>query len=109
MLTTIKIVVDLLVRGEYGTLESMTRGVRLSAPEMERAVTEYGRTLVRPPESGWALMDVYSLDGCKFPAWSVDVPLWTEEEGESDLTLQLTLIEFSQGLFRVEIRDIHVL
>jgi hypothetical protein len=39
----------------------------------------------------------------------VAAPLWTAEEGRSDLTLELRLIEFAPEAYEVEIEDLHVL
>ena len=39
----------------------------------------------------------------------VDVPVWSREEGRSDLTLQRALVERPDGGYRVEIDDLHVL
>ena len=42
-------------------------------------------------------------------SWSVRYDLWTEEEGRSDLSLEVTLIESDNKLMRVELNNIHVL
>ena len=42
------------------------------------------------------------------PQFSVHMPLWTEEEGRSDLTLELTIKMPDKGI-EVELDDIHVL
>jgi hypothetical protein len=41
--------------------------------------------------------------------WSVNLPLWTKEEGRSDLTLQMHFTESDGALYAVEIDDLHVL
>jgi hypothetical protein len=101
--------VDLLVRGEYETVESMTDGRRLTAAQLERAVLQYGRTLAVPPDSAFASLDVVAVDGADPPEVRVLVPLWTVEEGESDLTLDLLLREDIPGAYDVEVDDLHVL
>lgn len=40
--------------------------------------------------------------------FAVDVGMWTAEEGRSDLTLQLTVIERA-GAIAIAIDDLHVL
>jgi len=59
-------------------------------------------------------LDVVPIDPA---AWSrpdrrefaVHVPLWTREEGPSDLSLELTLVDAQDGNFAVEVDNIEVL
>lgn len=101
-------VVQLLVTGRYAEIEALTKGVRLSAPEMVKAIRDYGRQLVVPPDEAFGLMDVVEVQNAQPPRWSITMPLWTQEEGRSDLSLELTLIG-DQKAFRIEIDDLHVL
>jgi hypothetical protein len=105
---TIKSVVSLLVTGEYETLASLTSGRMLSAEEMRRAVEDYGRTLVMPPDKAFAELDHGTVKDSTPPRHWYAVPLWTLEQGRSDLEMQLALIEFAPGLLLVEIEGIHV-
>jgi len=89
-------------------LELLTRGIRLSSEQIEAAIVEYGRTLVVPPVSAFSFMDVIEIRNSPSPSWSITMPLWTKEEGRSDLSLELTLVEKGGG-FEVEVDDIHVL
>ncbi|MBK8239519.1 MAG: hypothetical protein IPK74_28695 [Deltaproteobacteria bacterium] len=102
-------VTTLLVHGQYEELARMSGGERLSADEIEQAVVEYGRKLVLTPR----LLDdadVVITPKSTPPRWSVNIPLWTREEGRSDLTLSLTVIAAdSPPGYVVEIDDIHVL
>jgi hypothetical protein len=43
------------------------------------------------------------------PELHVAVPLGTDEEGRSDLTLELHLTELAAGVFETEVLDLHVL
>jgi hypothetical protein len=97
-----------LVDGKYQELERRTGGVRLTSVEMEEAVRGYGRTLIHLPAGALECVDVIRIDRLSRPSWSLVVPLWTREEGRSDLSLELTLREGNDGL-AVEIDDIHVL
>ncbi|HEX6207981.1 MAG TPA: hypothetical protein VF058_06425 [Actinomycetota bacterium] len=108
LMATVRTVVDLIVRGEFETLESMTRGRRLTASELRASVEAYGRKLARPPEEAWEEIDVVEVES-ESRIYNVHIPLWTEEEGRSDLTLELTLTEFAPGLFSIEVDGIHVL
>jgi len=104
----IRSVIDHLVAGKFTELEMLTKGQRLSAPEIARAISVYGRRLVVPPDDAFKLMDVVEVRNFKPPQWSVNMPLWTEEEGRSDLSIGVTLISDGEG-FKIELDDIHVL
>jgi hypothetical protein len=53
-------------------------------------------------------MDVVEVRGAKLPQFSICMPLWTQEEGRSDLTLELT-VKVLNKIMEVELDDIHVL
>lgn len=99
--------VQMLARGDYAAVERRTAGVRLSASDMAAAVARYGRRLMVPPRATEPPLDVVAR--AHVGGWSVDVPLWSVEEGRSDLTLQLTILDGSDGTHRIEIDDLHVL
>ena len=101
-------VVALLARGEYTALERRTGGARLSATELREAVQAYGRRIVVPPLEATPPLDVVAVAGSRPPAWSVVVPVWTAEEGRSDLSLELTVRE-ADGSYAVEVDDLHAL
>lgn len=101
-------VIDLLIAHKYGELEAMTNGVRLKASDMNRVITEYGRKLVPPPENAFELMDMVKIRDTSNSKWSVTMPLWTQEEGRSDLSIELTLTG-NEKQFTIELDDIHVL
>lgn len=87
----------------------MTQGVRMTAAEILQAITEYGRILVAPPqEVWWPLVVITPVEG-EPPTLQVAAPLWTKEEGRSDLTMELWLTEFGPGLLRPALLNIHVL
>ena len=98
----------LLGTKEYGELERLTQGVRLSAHEVAKAVADYGRTLIVPPAEAFNLMDVAQIRGSSPQRWWITMPVWTKEEGRSDLSIEMTLTAHGNG-FRIEIDDLHVL
>jgi hypothetical protein len=104
-------VAALLVRGEYEAVERMTDGDRLTAARLRSVVEEYGRTLTAPGPDGdwWSHAEVFEVKNAARPVLAVDVDLWTEEEGRSDLTLQLELTETPEGLYEAAVLDLHVL
>lgn len=105
---TIHRIVELLVRGDYAAVETLTAGQRLTAGEIEQAINDYGRRLVPLPPASSA-RSVVEIEGSDPERWSVYVDLWTSEEGRSDLTLELTLADSSDDTYAAEIDNIHVL
>jgi hypothetical protein len=99
----------LLAKADYAEIESMTSGIRMSRLDIADAIVEYGRTLVVPPTEAYEQLDSIEVANAPSPTWSVTMPLWTVEEGRSDLTIELTLVEQSDGTFRVELDNLHVL
>lgn len=105
---TLRIVVALLVDGEYQALDNLTGGERLKAADIERAVRDFGHRLAMPPSDG--LPPTFNVIQTALPGeYAVDLYLWTEDLGESDLSLELTLRERDQGLFAVQIDNIRVM
>jgi hypothetical protein len=110
--------VGLLVRGQYEVLERMTQGKRMPAEEMARAISEYGRRLKLPPPEAYAdLRHVTEREwacgrfcgpGEGRHAYYVEFPLWTVEEGQSDLELVLVLVEVMDDVYGVELHDIRI-
>ena len=103
----IRAVVDTLVKGHFDQLERDGRSGRLSAHELQEALQAYGRTIIPLPDEAFRLAAVYPITG-KTATWAIDLPLWTAEEGRSDLTLSLTVSASQHGV-HVEIDDLHTL
>ena len=94
------IVIDLLVLladGDYESIMERCAGSRVSGDDLQAAVRDYGRTVIAPP-----------ADYKFFRTWSVEADVWTEEQGASDLTLQLTIAFEPDGPL-VEIDGLNVL
>ena len=101
-------IITMLVGAQYRQIEELTNGIRLSAREIQTAITEYGRTLALPPNSAYELLDIIRVNHVDLEQYSVRMPLWTQEEGRSDLTLELTVKIVGENL-EVALDDIHVL
>ena len=101
-------VLRMLANKAYQEVADLTGGDRLSADEISRAIADYGRELVLPPEQAYESIDAIIIEGSNPPSWSVHMPLWTNEEGRSDLTLEMTITGMGKDV-RIEIDDIHVL
>jgi hypothetical protein len=94
-----------LSAGRWLEIAADGRMGRLTLAELSSAVAGYGRTLVLIPDDGWSLVDVIpqGKDECL-----IDMPLWTHEEGRSDLTLSLSATRSETG-FALAIDDLHVM
>ena len=103
----IRALVDMLVKGRFDQLERDGRSGRLSSHELKEALQGYGRTIIALPDEAFHLVDVYPIKG-QNTTWAVDVPLWTAEEGRSDLTLSLTVSDSQDGV-QLAIDDLHTL
>ena len=101
-------VVDMLVRGDYDAVVERSNGERLTAAELEQAIADYGRTLQKPGSGWWDTVDVTPV-GDGDDEFYVAAPLWTEEEGRSDLTLELSVAKTDSGDYSIEVDDLHVL
>jgi hypothetical protein len=99
--------VGLLAHQRYDDVAKITRSTRLTASEIEGAVRDYGRHLVFPPEEAFEALDVVPISDSP-GSYSVQMRLFTAEEGESDLSLDLTL-KFGNAATVIELNDIHVL
>jgi hypothetical protein len=109
IIATMSRLVQWLVDGDVAAIERYTQGRRLSADLLQKALAEYGKTLVMPPRGIDDLLDVVEVLGSDPRTWSVQVNLWTKEEGRSDLTLECTLTERTGELLAAEVDNLHVL
>lgn len=103
----VRVLVDDIVAGKFQELRDDGRIGRLTPDELSEAIHSYGRTLVGLPNEVWDLVDEYPADDGSGEV-GLDVPMWTAEEGRSDLTLSLTALR-SDGGYSVQIDDLHVL
>ena len=89
-------IVEALVRGDFDLLEADGRAGRVGATGLRQSLREYGRTLVALPETAYSLIEAVEVT-TSANLWSLVVPLWTVEEGRSDLSLELTAVETPDG------------
>jgi hypothetical protein len=94
----------------YLELERLSHGVRLKAEHIRAGIAEYGRVLALPPEGIYDLLDIILISNTHPAEYSIRCPLYTAEEGRSDLEVQATLIDDSTNaaLMRFEIDGILV-
>jgi hypothetical protein len=96
-----------LAAGRYAEIAADGRAGRLTEAELRTAIEQYGRTLVPLPVDGEMLVDIHEQTS-QPDTVTLDVPLWTREEGRSDLTLSVTAIKQGET-YTVEVDDLHVL
>ncbi|NJM92039.1 MAG: hypothetical protein HC861_04815 [Rhodospirillaceae bacterium] len=104
------IVIDLLVLladGDYESIMERCGYSLLDGDDLWIAVEQYGRTVVAPP-ADYRFLRACELKGRAVPTWHVDADVWTDEEGRSDLTLEMT-IEFEPSGPVIGINSLHVL
>jgi hypothetical protein len=106
--TTVRALVEQLARGEYDSVVKRCTCSRLTPDDLRKVVSEYGRNLVAPPENAYEELDAVQIMKAVIPTWSVRAPIWTKEEGQSDLALELTIALGPEGP-RIELEDLHVL
>jgi hypothetical protein len=104
------VVIDLLVLladGDYESVMERCGYSLMDGDELQAAVADYGRKVVAPP-ADYAFLRACELKARAVPTWHVEADLWTEEEGRSDLTLEMT-IEFEASGPVIGINNLHVL
>jgi hypothetical protein len=102
----IRELIDALVAADYTKIATAGWLGRLRADDLHARVREYGARLVTPPPTFMDSIEAYPYkDGSGL---HLDVPLWTAEEGLSDLTLSLeVLFQGDDGL--LHLHDLRVL
>lgn len=101
-------IVAAMVAGDWSALERVAPGSRLSPDDIKQAVEAYGRTLVLPPPDSFDQLDAVEVTDSAPRAVSIDFPLWTSEEGRSDLELRLTATEVEPGSWSARIDGVLV-
>jgi hypothetical protein len=104
----VRVVVGLLVRGEYEELETLTEARRFTAAQIAAALERHGRDLISPPESAFQEIEAAPAvqEASDERAFRVDFPLWTAQDGRSDLVLGLTVAEVMEGVWTVELHGV---
>ncbi len=102
----VEAIYSMLLNKEYQQIESLTQGIRLNAKEIENSILDYGFTLVPYPET--IELDIIEIAEAKPKSWSIVAPVYTKEEGLSDLSIELTLVKNGNKKLRIELDNIHV-
>jgi hypothetical protein len=106
---TVSALTERLARRDYDGFFGLARSSRIAASDVGRVVREYGRSLVPLPTAAFQSLDVVPISGSDPQQWSVVVPLWSQEEGRSDLSLEITVEDLAAQGYAVDVEDLHVL
>lgn len=97
---TLKNIVDAFVRHDYCLANGIARVAPISeetATQIREYIEDYGAKLALLPQESWATsVCIWMGDH-----WDALIDLWTEEEGRSDLVLQVHISEGSEPLVTV--------
>ena len=98
-----------LVDRRFDELEFLSEN-NFPQEEIRYALDDYDATPIEPSPEFDILVDIIEIEGTAPRKWSVIFPLWTIEEGESDLSVSMTCIdrEKSDGTFDFELNGIYV-
>lgn len=107
LISTVTLLVNYLANAKYDEIARLTDTIRLRVEEIKDAIDSYPGTVIAVVRS--EDLDVIKIKKAKEECWSVNVRLHTAEEGPSDLTMSLTIIESNSAYYAVELDDIHVL
>lgn len=98
-----------LVDGRYDELEFLSEN-NFPQEEIRYALEDYDATPIEPSPEFDILVDISEIENIQPREWSVIFPLWTVEEGRSDLSVSMTCLdsEKSDGTFDFELNGIYV-
>jgi hypothetical protein len=99
------IVMDLSSK-DYKKIELEKTNGRVNIADLENIINEYGKTIIPLPDKAFEIANVYTIE--KEKRIDIYVPLWTKEEGRSDLTLSITCY-LKNNKPVIEMNDLEVL
>ena len=106
---TMNAVLTHVVAQDFDALLGLAPRSRVTAAGLRAALSDYGRRPILPPAPVEQLADIVAVSGSHPQSWSVNLPLWTKEEGRSDLTLEMHFTDSDAEIYAIEIDDLHVL
>lgn len=97
--------IDMIAAGDLAAIRADPR-IRIRGSDPLLWARDYPGTVTALPSEGWHVADAIQLhaDPAK---WSVVVPLWTDREGPSDLSLEATIHDLPDGAVII-LDNIHV-
>ena len=102
---TVRHIYELLYQSKYTELMELTGRRCLGEDQISQTLSSYGHKLSPYPEH--IVLDVVEIMEARPKEYNVLAPIYTEDEGLSELCLELQLIENQEGKLRAEIDGIH--
>jgi len=103
---TVRHIYSILHNKTPADLASFTGGVSQNACDIGECITEYGCELVAYPEN--IQLDVVEVFGSNLKEWGVVAPIYTAEEGVSDLSIELSFTENGEAILKSELDNLRV-
>lgn len=100
-------VIQLLVDRNYSEIIARNKNHDKWFDDFEKDVVEIGLTLTYPPNFPDQANDITTLEDGS--GWSVDLPVFSEEEGMTDFTLQMFVNKELEGVLSFEIFSLRVM
>ncbi|MCC5847773.1 MAG: hypothetical protein JJU29_06720 [Verrucomicrobia bacterium] len=105
----VKKIVQAISNNNYEKITEITNNQRVSSKVIKSEIEEYGRTICVPNQDVFKNIDIVYVEDSNPNQYSVRFDLYTEEEGLSDLTLEMTFFITESNHVTTEIDGIHVL
>lgn len=112
LIETLAMMYRLLVTKRYTDLARLSVEGGMSARQIQEAVEEWPYPLIMPPNLNLATIlydEAVEVADASPAEWSIYLNLWTKEEGRSDLSLEVSVVEDAGERYAVQIQNIHVL
>lgn len=110
---TVHEVEELIYKKDYLNASSSVRGGRLNAQDIKLAIEEglkdFGHNQITlAPEESYNKLEAVMVRNSSPPQYFIDLDLWMDGK-ESDLTLQLFIIQNKEGKYIATVDNIHIL
>ena len=92
-----------LARKDYQAANNLILDNSVPISDLRRVIEEYGTTIMPIPEAAFEQALCYQISDKQVDIY---IPLWSVEEGRSDLTLSLSCF---QNEHKIQINDLEVL
>jgi len=107
---TLLLVMGMFVEGKYEELAKLLHEEGITADAIREAADDYPYKLIMPPDLPFAdLVHLFGEMQNRTPrSWGIDAKIWTEEEGVSDLILEMEFIDSPGEYYGVLVEEFHV-
>jgi hypothetical protein len=95
----IRELLNALAEHDYAKIKRNNWFGRTVPEDIQRVISEYGCTLTPPPDNFFDLADYTSYSDGK--GGLIELPLWTKEEGRSDLEVSIEYDAISGEIFGI--------